>query len=95
MHGHRLSRQFQKSLDTLRDIQADRAERERRDLKRAAALQQMHKHKGIPYDPKQDGFDFSIDQVEACAERLMRRNQSRQFECVLFNMPPPARATSV
>src|SRR5271170_1808885 len=38
MHGQRLSRQFQKALDMLRDIQADRAERQRRELKDAAAL---------------------------------------------------------
>jgi hypothetical protein len=51
IQGHRLSRQFQKSLDTLRDIQADRAERERRDLNDAAALLEFHKHKEFPGSP--------------------------------------------
>src|SRR6266567_1105156 len=37
MHGHRLSRQFHKTLDKLREIQADRRETEERDLKNAAA----------------------------------------------------------
>jgi hypothetical protein len=46
MHSQRLSRQFQKSLDQLREIQADRADRQRRDLKDAAALLELHKHKG-------------------------------------------------
>ncbi len=44
MHGQRLSCQFRKTLDQLREIQADRAERERRDLKVAAALLELHKH---------------------------------------------------
>ncbi len=32
--------------------------------------------KGIPYDPTQDGFVFSKDQIETFAQRLMRRNTS-------------------
>jgi hypothetical protein len=86
MHSQRLSRQFQKTLDMLREIQADRAERQRRDLKDAAALLELHKHKGIPYDPVQDGFVFSKDQVQAFAQRLMLLNQSRHIEHVLFHM---------
>ena len=51
IQGQRLSRQFQKSLDMLRNIQADRIERERHDLKEAAALLELHKHKGLPWEP--------------------------------------------
>ena len=58
MHGQRLSRQFQKTLDQLREIQADRAERERRDLKVAAALLELHKHKGIPMTQLKMGSFF-------------------------------------
>jgi hypothetical protein len=88
LHYHRLSRQFQKAVDHLRDIQADRAERERRDLKDAAALLELHKHKGVPWEPADHGFVFSKDQVEAFAQRLMRLNESRHIEHVLFHMPP-------
>src|SRR5579862_8759233 len=49
IQGHRLSRQFQRGLETLREIQADRAHRERRDLNDAAALLEFHKHNGIPW----------------------------------------------
>jgi hypothetical protein len=90
MHYQRLSRQFQKTVDTLREIQAERRHNEERDLKRAAALLELHKHKGIPYDPVQDGFVFSQDQIEAFAERLKRLNQSRHIENVRFYMQPPA-----
>ena len=94
LHYQRLSRQFQKAVDKLREIQSERRHEQERDLKRAAALLELHKHKGLPYDPAQDGFVFSKDQVEAHAQRLMRLNESRQFEYVLFQMRPPARATS-
>src|SRR5580704_9288842 len=88
MHGQRLSRQFQKALEQLREIQSDRAERQRRELKDAAALLELHKHKGLPWQPADHGFVFSKDQVEAFAERLTRLNETRHIEHVLFHMQP-------
>jgi hypothetical protein len=89
LHCQRLSRQFQKTVDQLREIQAERRREQERHLKRAAALLELHKHKGIPYDPaelfSEDGFVFSKDQVEAFSQRLMRLNQSRHIEHVLFH----------
>ncbi len=89
LHSHRLSRQFQKTLDELRAIQSERRIEQECSLKRAAALLELHKHKGIPYDPSQDGFVFSRAEVEAFAQRLIRLNDSRHIEHVLFHMPPP------
>ena len=93
MHSQRLSRQFQKTLDQLREIQAERRLQQERHLKRAAALLELHKHKGIPYDPAQlfseNGFVFSKHHVEAFSQRLMRLNESRHIEHVLFHMQPP------
>jgi len=81
-------------LDTLREIQAERRRQQERALKDAAALLELHKHKGIPYDPaelfSQDGFVFSKDQIEAFAQRLILLNESRHIEHVLFHMQPPA-----
>jgi len=90
IQSQRLSRQFQKALDQLRDIQAVRRERERRDLRDAAALLELHKHKGIPWEPADHGFVFSKSQVERCAERLLRLNEARHIEYVRFDMPPPS-----
>jgi hypothetical protein len=98
LHYTRLSRQFQKAVDHLREIQSERRREHERHLKRAAALLELHKHKGIPYDPaklfSEDGFVFSKDQVEAFAQRLILLNESRHIEYVLFHMQPPARAAS-
>ncbi len=82
--GARLSRQFQKTLDQLREIQLDRRERERRDLKDAAALLELHKHKGIPWEPADHGFVFSKDQVERAAQRMICLNESHHIEYVRF-----------
>jgi len=94
IQGQRLSRQFQKSLETLRDIQADRAEHQRRDLKDAAALLELHKHKGTPWEPSDHGFVFSRDHVERFAQRLRHLNEARHIEHVLFHMPPTRAASA-
>ncbi len=97
LHYTRLSRQFQKTVDTLREIQSERRLEQERHLKRAAALLELHKQKGIPYDPAEAfysdaGFVFSKDQVEAFSQRLIRLNESRHIEHVRFYMQPPARS---
>ena len=88
IQSQRLSRQFHKSLEKLREIQDDRAERERRALKDAAALLELHKHKGIPWEPTDYGFVFSKSEIERCANRLRHLNEARHIEHVLFHMPP-------
>jgi hypothetical protein len=95
LHGQRLSRQFQKTLDQLRTIQVERREREQRDLADAAALLELHKHKEIPWEPADDGFVFSKQEVERFAQRKMRLNESRHVEYIRFHAPltrakPPA-----
>src|SRR4029077_6896725 len=69
LHGQRLSRQFQKILDQLRAIQAERREREQHDLKDAAALLELHKQKGTTWQPSDHGFVFLKSEVERFAER--------------------------
>jgi hypothetical protein len=94
LHYARLSRQFQKAVDKLREIQAERREAQERDLKRAVGLQELHKRKGIPYDPSQDGFVFSNQQIEDFAQRRMRLNESRETEYRICHMFTPAQAAS-
>ena len=88
LHGHRLNRQFHKSLDQLRAIQAERREREKKDLKEAASIFEFHKHKGLPWQPADDGFVFSKDEVEQYAQRLIHKNQCYHFAHQRFYGPP-------
>ena len=84
LHATRLSRQFHKTLEQLREIQLDRHERQRRDLKDAAAMLEHHKHKGIPWEPADDGFVFSKEQVERAAQRMTRQKEAGHIEHVRF-----------
>ncbi len=88
IQGTRLSRQFQKTLDKLREIQAERQDRERRDLKDAAALLELYKHKQQPWEPADHGFVFTKQQVERAAERMLRQNEARQVAYARFHIPP-------
>jgi hypothetical protein len=91
MHSQRLSRQFQKSLDTLRELQSHRAERQHRELKDAAALLEFHKHKGTPWQPADHGFVFSKDHVERFTQHIKDLNAARHIEYVRLYMPPSRR----
>ena len=76
LHGSRLSRQFQKAVDQLRDIQEERRHLERRQLTEAAELFLRHQRKGLPWDPtdhlsEQSGFVFSKEQIERRARKLI------------------------
>jgi hypothetical protein len=76
LHGSRLSRQFQKAIDQLREIQDERHHLERRQLTEAAELFLRHQHKGLPWNPtdlfsEQSGFVFSQEQIERHARKLM------------------------
>jgi hypothetical protein len=74
LHSSRLSRQFQKALDQLRDIQDERRHIERRQLTEAAELFIRQQHKGLPWDSAAHGFVFSKEQVERHAQHLMRHH---------------------
>jgi hypothetical protein len=81
LHGQRLSRQFQKTLDQLRTLQTERREREQRELKDAAVVLEFHKRKQIPWDPADSGFVFSKEEVERHATRMAHIVQGRQSAC--------------
>ncbi len=79
LHGSRLSRQFQKAIEQLREIQEERRHLERRQLTEAAELYLRHQHKGLPWNPaelfsEQPGFVFSKEQIERHAGKLILQN---------------------
>jgi len=96
VHYQRLSRQFQKTLNELREIQLERLERLRRDLRDAASVLEFYKKKGLPYDPAEDGFVFSKTEIEAFAQRTMRLNQAwREENFTLLGLRTPRNAQIV
>jgi hypothetical protein len=74
LHGSRLSRQFQKALEQLREIQDERRHLDRRRLTEAAELFLRHTHKRLPWEPTDHGFVFSKEQIERQARKLVHQN---------------------
>ncbi len=65
LHGQRLSRQFEKTLALLQELQLTRTVDENVRMNQASALIHMHALKEEPYDPSEDGFVFPKGQLEA------------------------------
>jgi hypothetical protein len=65
MHTQRLSRQFERTLDKLRELQQARRAQEQQDLEKVVDLTEIHQSKGETYRPSDDGFVFSEAQITA------------------------------
>jgi hypothetical protein len=76
MHEHRLSRQFERALNQLREIQSERREAEEKQIEKAAELFQLDQDAGLPYDPTEDGFVFSNAEIQTHIRRRDRRHQA-------------------
>jgi hypothetical protein len=78
LHSGRLSRQFQKAAEHLRDIQEERRRLERRHLNEVSEILIRHQRKGLPFDPSvfsnEAGFVFSNEKIERHAQHLILLN---------------------
>jgi hypothetical protein len=74
LHSARLSRQFERTVAQLRDLQKIRRSHEERDADNLLDIIEMYEAKGETYDPSEDGFVFSEEQIDA---NILRRNRER------------------
>jgi hypothetical protein len=77
LHSQRLSRQFERTVTQLRDLQKIRRSQEDHDLDNFLDITEMYESKGEPYDPSSDGFVFSEDQID---NAIRRRNREREID---------------
>jgi hypothetical protein len=77
LHSQRLSRQFERTVAQLRDLQKTRLTQEKRDLNNLLDVMEMYESKGETYQPSEDGFVFSQSQINAA---LWTRNRERVIE---------------
>lgn len=81
MYSQRYHRQFERTLTQLRQLQEERRATERTQLQNAANLLEMHKEDGLPYNPAEDGFVFSNDDIETYIHRNNRLDEAIQRAC--------------
>jgi hypothetical protein len=79
-YRQRLTRQFERTLLLLRQIQAERRKQEERQLDQAAKILKMHKDENLPYQPAEDGFVFSTAEIERHITREERWEQAVDHE---------------
>jgi hypothetical protein len=77
MHSQRLSRQFERTVNQLRELQKTRREQEAHDLNQALDLLETAEKHGESYDPAQDGFVFSKPELD---QALRLRNRARRAQ---------------
>jgi len=77
MHSQRLSRQFERTVIQLRELQKARRIKEESELDDLLDIIEMYESKGDTYDPSDDGFVFSEDQIN---QTILRRNRQRLWE---------------
>jgi hypothetical protein len=76
MHSQRLSRQFERTVTQLRDLQEIRRAKEKSDLHDLLDIMEMVEAKGETYDPSEDGFVFSKPQIDAAVRLRARENRA-------------------
>jgi hypothetical protein len=72
MHSQRLSRQFERTVVQLHNLQKTRRAQEKQDLDQVLDIIEMHKAKGETYRPSSDGFVFSEPQINSAAHARIR-----------------------
>jgi hypothetical protein len=87
MHSQRLSRQFERTVALLRDLQTTRHDQEKDQLSDLLDIIEMHQAEGQPYNPSADGFVFSDAQIQAA-------RQARTRKTLAFNAYPYRNATA-
>jgi len=85
LYEHRLSRNFQAALKQFLEIKSARRQQEEKDLKDAAKVLRHLRSKKIAYDPAEDGFVFSLAEVELWMRRHDNIEDADQARMMAFN----------
>jgi hypothetical protein len=85
VHSQRLSRQFERTVAQLRDLQNTRLAKEKQELNDVVNIIEMYDDKGEAYDPSLDGFVFSEPQIDAAIRARKRERLISQAWYHRFN----------
>ena len=75
-YEHRLRRDFLATLNQLRELQNERKALEKREMKEASSIMKHWRSKKLEYDPAEDGFVFTANEVSAFLRRSDRYNEA-------------------
>ena len=78
MHQQRINRTILSNVKLLKDLQAERLEKQKAEMARAATLYKLHEHQNaeskdpVPYNPSKDGFVFSTEEIDSYLDARAR-----------------------
>jgi hypothetical protein len=75
MHTQRLSRQFERTVILLRELQKIRRIEDKKESEKLVDIMEMCESKGETYNPSEDGFVLSTAQIDAA---LLARHRERR-----------------
>lgn len=87
LYEQRIHRNMQRNLNQLRELQKERAAQRSNRMEEAKLLSQQSLANGIPFDPIQNGFEFSIAEINGAIDRDNRLNEARQASAAARNHP--------
>ena len=80
LYGQRTQRAYEKYKKELNELQEKRKAHEANELEEARLLFQLADSEGLTYDPKQDSFVFSLQQIKAYTNRHHRLILAKRSE---------------
>jgi len=80
LYGQRTQRAYEKYKKELNELQQNRKAEKAAELEEARLLFQLADTQGLAYDPKKDGFVFSLQFIRAHAERHHRLILAKRTE---------------
>ena len=76
LYEQRIQRSYERYLAQLEQAQADREAKRLAELEEARILYEFSKTRELPWQPSDDGFVFSTEQIELYTYRHHRKNQT-------------------
>ena len=74
LYEQRIQRSFEKYIAQLKQLQAEREAQRLAELEEARILYEFSKTRDLPWKPADDGFVFSLEQIEVYTYRHHRKN---------------------
>jgi RNase P protein component len=84
MHSQRLSRQFERTVNQLREIQKTRRDQQAQAMNQALDLLETAEKNGESHDPFTDGFVFSKPEIDLALHRRHRARRAPKASCALL-----------
>jgi len=79
-YSARISRQFERDLAQLRQLQETRQAQEKKDVNDYLDIVEMKEAKGEKYDPTEDGFVFTEDQINQAIQSRNREIETNNVQ---------------